>query len=199
MVDLSDFPKVSNIKDGRELIIRNIEKTDEAELIRFMKDLPPDERIYFRDDVTDPEVIHRWVHEIDFTKVVPLIGLTEERIVANWSLHLSDQFWTRHMIHIRGIVGPEFRGHGIAAKMVFELLTIAGDLGIERVVIELVAQQKRLLSRFTAIGFKLEAVLKGWVKDHTGNYNDLLILTMELEPAWKKMEEMIWTYGTHGG
>ncbi len=199
MVDLSVFPKTSKVKDGREIIIRSIEKTDEEELARFMRELPPDERIYFRDYVTDPAIIHKWVHENDLTKVIPLIGLIDDRIVSNWSLHLSDQFWTRHMVHIRGIVGPEYRGLGISPKIVYELLTIAGDLGIERVVIELVAQQKRLLSRFNNIGFKLEAVLKGWAKDYSGNYNDLLILTMELEPAWKKMEEMIWDYGTHGG
>ena len=199
MADLSMFPKYAKLDDDMEMCIRSIEKSDEEELKRFMKALPPEERIYFRDDVTDPEVIHRWIHETSRDRVIPLIATHEDTIIANWSLHLTDKLWTRHLAHIRGIVDPNWRERGIAPKIVYELLTIAGDLGIERVVIELIARQKRLLARFTNIGFQLDAVLKDWAKDHTGRYNDLLILTMQLEPAWKKMEEMILNYGTHGG
>lgn len=199
MVDVSAFPKTFKYLEDQEMVIRIPGKEDENELLRFMRELPPNERIYFRDDVTDPEVIRHWVHETDLSKVIPLISLYEGQIVANWSLHLTKCRWTRHLAHIRGVVAPKYREHGIAAKMVYELLTLAGDLDIERLVIELVAQQKSLLAHFTDIGFKLEAVFKDWVKDHSGNYNDLLILTMKLEPAWKKMEELIWEYGTHGG
>ena len=199
MVDLSMFPKKFKLDETREIIIRPLEKTDEDELLRFMGDLPPDERVYFRDDVTDPAVIHRWIHETLLTRVIPLIALHEDKIVANWSLHLTEKLWTRHLAHIRGIVAPDYRGSRIADKMVYQLLTIAGSMDIERVVVELVSQQKRLLTRFTNIGFQLEAVLKDWTKDHSGRYNDLLILTMKLQPAWKRMEEMILDYGTHGG
>jgi len=199
MVDVSAFPKTFKYLDGHEMVIRILCKEDEKGLLRFMQELPPDERIYFRDDVTDPEVIRHWVHDTDLNSVIPLIALHEGEIIANWSLHLTQRLWTRHLAHIRGVVAHKYREHGIAAKMVYELLTLAGDLDIERLVIELVAQQKSLLAHFTDIGFKLEAVLKDWAKDHSGNYNDLLILTMKLEPAWKKMEELIWEYGTHGG
>ncbi|MDP8240643.1 MAG: GNAT family N-acetyltransferase [Candidatus Hatepunaea meridiana] len=199
MIDLSAFPKTRKLKDGKEIIIRSLEKTDEDKLLRFMKALPTDERMYFRDDVTDPAVIHKWVYETDTSQVIPLVATYNGELISSWSLHLTDLFWTRHLAHIRGIVAPEYRGYRISSKMVYELLTIAGDLNIERVVIELAAQQKRLLARFTNIGFQLEAVLKDWAKDHSGQYNDLLILTMKLEPAWKKLEELILDYETHGG
>lgn len=199
MVDLSMFPRKTKMGDNKEMIIRPLEDSDEEELKRFMSELPPEERVYFRDDVTDPAVIHRWVHETPRDKVIPLLAIHNDQIIANWSLHLSEEMWTRHLAHIRGIVEPEYRGLGIAPKIVFHLLTIASSIAIERVVIELVAEQKRLLAKFTSIGFQLEAVLKDWAKDHSGRYNDLLILTMRLQPAWKKMEEMILDYGTHGG
>ena len=199
MVDLSMFPKKSKINENKEMVVRPLEKSDEEELRRFMGELPPEERVYFRDDVTDPKVIHKWIHETPRDKVIPLLAIYDDKIIANWSLHLSEEMWTRHLAHIRGIVDPDYRGYGIAAKMVYNLLTIASSLAIEKVVIELVAEQRRLLAKFTAIGFQLEAVLKDWAKDHSGRYNDLLILTMRLQPAWKKMEEMILDYGTHGG
>ncbi len=199
MVDLNRFPKFSNLDDQREMCIRPLEERDEEKLLRFMKELPHDERMYFRDDVTDPDVIKKWIHDTDRSLVIPLIAEFDNEIIANWTLHLTELFWTRHLAHIRGTVSPKYRGFSISSKMVYELLSIAGDLDIERLVIELSAQQKSLLARFTEIGFKLEAVLKDWTKDQSGGYNDLNILTMKLEPAWKKMEEMILDYGTHGG
>jgi len=199
MVDLSMFPKKSKLDGDREIVIRSLEKSDETELARFMRELPPEERVYFRDDVTNPAVIHGWIHVTSRDKVIPLIALENDKIIASWSLHLSDALWTRHLAHIRGVVDPDYRGFGLAPKMIFHLLTIANQFSIERVVVELVAEQKRLLAKITGLGFQLEAVLKDWAKDHNCKYHDLLILTMRLQPAWKKMEEMISDYGTHGG
>ena len=83
--------------------------------------------------------------------------------------------------------------------MVRELLRIAGSMEIERVVIELVEPQMQLLERYRKIGFKIDAVLKDWVKDFSGRYNDIHVLSTQLEPAWQKMENLIFDYGTHGG
>ena len=48
MVDLSMFPKKFKLDETREIIVRGLEKSDEDELLRFMNELPPDERIYGR-------------------------------------------------------------------------------------------------------------------------------------------------------
>ena len=200
-MDLSNYPKERILNDGRKVTIRtNDPTTDEPELVRFMKSLPEEERVYFRDDVTDPEVIRKWVHESDPLRTVPLLGVTEEgRIVANWTMHRLEHGWTRHNVFIRGIVDPEWRQQGLAIFIVPELLKIATDLDVERVVIELVRPQETLLRRYLDIGFEIDATLKNWVKDFQDHYHDLIIISMKLEPAWKKMEAMILDYGTHGG
>jgi len=199
MLDLTDYPKRLPLRDGYEVTVRITEPSDEAELKRFLLELPPDERVYFRDDVTDPKVIHEWTQNIDLDRVIPLLALDGNQIIANWTLHHREHGWTRHHGHIRGIVHPKLRGRGLATRMVRELLVFAGQLDIERVVIELVEPQRELLQRYQKIGFKIDAVLKDWVKDFSDRYNDIHVLSMKLEPAWKKMEEMILNYGTHGG
>ena len=199
MLDLSMYPKKVRLSDDREVVVRLLEPGDEVELARFMKGLPQDELVYFRDNVTDTKVIREWTQEINLNKVIPLIALLGDAIIANFSMHLREHGWSRHLAGIRGIVHPNHRRMGLAALMVYELLSIVQKLEIERVVIELVSPQKRLLAHFTGVGFQVEAVLKDWAKDWSGKNNDMLILSMKLEPAWKKMEELIWEYGTHGG
>lgn len=199
MLNLSDYPKTLKLNDGREVAARILEPRDEDELRRFLKALPPAERIRFRDDVTDPNVIRAWTHNIDLNNVIPLIATHDGQIVANWTLHHRLHGWTRHHANIRGIVKPDWRGHGLATLMVYELLSIAGQIEIENVVLQLIHDQKREIGKYRKIGFEVEAKLKKWVKDLKGQYHDMYILSMKLEPAWRKMEEMILDYGTHGG
>jgi RimJ/RimL family protein N-acetyltransferase len=199
-IDLSKYPKVFTLVDGRSVTVRSNEpSTDEPKLIRFMQSLPDNERIYFRDDVTDPEVIHKWVHESDLSRTIPLLAEDDNNdIVANWTLHVREHGWTRQNAFIRGIIAPEWRKQGLATYIINELLKIAGELDIERVVIELVRPQEDLLKRYVEIGFEVDATLNNWVKDFRGRYHDLIIISMKLEPAWKKMELLLLEYDTHG-
>ena len=187
------------IKDGSEITIKLTEPSDEEALKKFMLDLPESERVFFRDDVTDPEVIHSWTSNIDLKRVIPIMAIRDGKILANWTLHHQEHGWIRHHAQLRGIVAPDYRGKGIATAMVHTLLSFAKQLNIERVVVEFVEPQRDLLSRYQKIGFKIDAVLKDWVKDFRGRYNDIHVLSMQFEPAWRKMEELIYGYGTHGG
>lgn len=199
MAGLKDFPKTCELRDGSVVIIRPLDPSDEEALMQFFKALPESERVWYRDDVTDPAVMHRWTHNINLERVVPLIAVQEGRIIANWTLHVRDHGWTRHHGQLRGTVLPHKRNVGLASIMVHALLGLASNYEVERLVIELVPEQQAVSQVFQSIGFRIDAVLKNWVKDFKGRYNDMYLLSMQLEPAWKKMEELIYEYGTHGG
>jgi GNAT superfamily N-acetyltransferase len=191
MVDLSHYPKLVNLKGGQSVVLRVLTPADERELHRFLVELPPEERLHFRDDVSDPVTVHNWCQDLDFSRVIPLIALLGERIVADLTLHLLEHGWTRHMAEIRGVVRPDMRHCGLGTKMIYEMLSIAQSLELEKAMLELVKPQRGALVHFTSLGFGVEAVLKDWVKDFNGEYQDLLILSTRIEPAWRKMEEMV--------
>lgn len=83
--------------------------------------------------------------------------------------------------------------------MIRELLSIATLLDIERVAVELVRPQRGQISHFTHIGFQIVAELPNWVKDPEGNYQDMVIIAMEVEPAWRKMEEILQDFDAQAG
>ncbi len=199
MTEKNTYPKTVKLRNGSEVTIRLLESSDHERLSMFLKSIPSQERVHFRDDVTDPSVVNKWVEHINLKKVVPLVAIQDDEIISQWTLHVHEYGWSRHQGEIRGIVLPEKRRQGIAPAMIFELLSFASDLEIERLVISLVRTQQGLLRSYQEVGFRIAAVLQDWVKDFNDNYHDLYLLTMELEPAWKKMEEMILDMGTHGG
>ncbi|MBM3325482.1 MAG: GNAT family N-acetyltransferase [Calditrichaeota bacterium] len=199
MIDLSDYPKTIKMHDGRSLVVRGLTVDDEKAVAQFIHQLPPAERIYFWDDPADPEVLHSWVQNARLDRVIPMIGLIDGRVVTIWTLSHDQHSWTRHIAYLWGVVDHTLRRMGIGTLMVRETLSIASRLDIERIALELVSPQKGQFAHFAHFGFVVSAILRSWVKDPSGQYHDMVIISMEVEPAWQKMEELILQYDSHAG
>ncbi len=199
MLNLSDYPKTVRMRDGRSLVIRILTADDEKRVTNFIHQLPPAERIYFWDDPSDPEILRSWVQNAHLNRVIPLVGLIDDRIVTLWTLTNDQHSWTRHIAYLWGVVDHTLRRLGIGTLMVRELLSIASRLNIERIALELVSPQKGQFAHFAHFGFVVSAILRNWVKDPSGQYHDMVIISMEIEPAWQKMEELILQYDSQAG
>jgi len=64
-----EYPKCAKLRDGQEVILRLMVREDEQKLVEFFRRLPPEDRLFLKDDVTDPEVILRWTENLDYTHV----------------------------------------------------------------------------------------------------------------------------------
>jgi len=194
MFDYTAYPKLMPLHGDKQITIVPLAKVDHSAIIRFINRLPQDERNYLWDDLTDPKVFKNLISQETTPPIVPLAGLNGAEVATIWTLTCGEHGWTAHLGTIWGIVEPAWRKFGLGAVMVRELLQFASQLEMERVVLELVRPQKGPIGHFSKVGFEVAATLKDWTKDHSGRYHDLLILTMKLEPAWRKMEEMLSHY-----
>jgi len=198
MLDLTEFPKSISLNNNRRVVVRPLSEQDRDAALTFLARLPSEEQEYLWDDPRDPAVVRGWTQPATVNKLVALAVWENNRIVAIWTLGFGDHGWTRHLGYIWGVVELESRRTGLGTMIVRELLALAGQIDIERVVLELVRPQKGPITHFTNVGFTTAAVLKDWVKDRKGRYLDLLVLTMELEPAWRRMDEMLSKYESPG-
>ncbi|MBU1937287.1 GNAT family N-acetyltransferase [bacterium] len=193
-----NFPQTYTLKNKKKVVIRLLEAGDEKELNRFFASLPEAEINYFRSDVQNPETIRGWIEDIENKWRVRLVVFYEDQIIAEWAVLHRDFGWTRHVCEIRGMIHPDWRGLGLGNMLIYDLLTIAHELEKEKVIVEVLAQQKLVIQRFEKIGFQQEAFFKNHVKDARGRVSDLIVLSMELEPAWKKMEQLVHDMGDRG-
>ncbi len=198
MFDFSAYPKSVTLANGKNLAIGLVQPWDKAAAAKFISRLPTDERNYLWDDITDPNVFDQLTALPMNGRVIPISARHEGEIVSVWTLNRGDHGWTKHNATIWGIVEPAWRRSGLGTVMVRELLGFASQLEVERVVLELVRPQKGPIVHFRNVGFEEAAVLKGWAKDHSGRYQDLIVLSMRLEPAWRKMEDMLLRYDSVG-
>lgn len=176
----TDYPKTVILKDNTKLAIRPLRKEDEPKLLEYFKRLPAKEVSRLKDDITDPAVVERMIFDLDYDMVLPLIALNGERIVASAALKFNRVGWIRHQVEIRGTVDPEYRKKGLSTAVIQMMLEISRSMGIEQVTAEVSPALDEAYFLCEKMGFKEAAVLKNFIKDQEGKYEDLVIMVKEL-------------------
>ena len=179
--NIEAYPKTIRLRDGTPVKIRPLEEADKVRLLMFFERVSEEERHFLKENVTAPETIQEWTTNIDFNRVIPIIGLVDDEIVADATLHISRSAARRHVGEVRVVVDPAYREVGLGGRISRELLDIASELGLHKASFELVAQkEKAAICTAGSLGFKEVAVLDGRIRDLWGNYHDLVLLELPL-------------------
>lgn len=135
-----------------------------------------------RDDVTDPEVIENWIFDLDYDRVLPLVVLDGDQIVANGTLQFNPIGWTKHQGEIRITCDPKYREKGLATILVENLMQIAVDFDLKQLTAEMAPALDEAYFLFENLGFQEAAILNGFIKDLQGGYQDLVLMVKNIYP-----------------
>ena len=181
LLDLHTYPRTVMLRDGATVTLRPLETEDKLRLLAFFKRVPEEERYYLKENVTAPEVIQAWTSRIDFDRVIPIVAVAGNDIVADATIHRSRAPARRHIGELRVVVDPTFREVGLGRRLIRELLDISAELGLSQATFELVGDREQpAINAAQSVGFRASATLKGRIKDYWGNYQDLVLLEMPL-------------------
>ena len=185
-MDPYSYPKNVRLKDGTALTIRPLRKDDEERLHQYFLKLPKKEVARLRDDVTDPEVVKRWISDLDYDVTLPLVALDVERIVADSSLKFNQVGWRKHQGEFRVTVDLEYRERGLSTVLIEDIIEIARYMGLEQLTAEVAPTLDKIYFLCEKVGFKEAAVLKNFIKDQQGVYEDLVVMVMDLKEEKKQ-------------
>jgi L-amino acid N-acyltransferase YncA len=175
------YPKTLALSDGTDVIVRPMQAGDQPLLLPYFLGLSEEDRFYLKDDVTAPGVLDRWVRELDYERVMPLLGVAGDRVVADASLHRRRGGSRRHIGEVRITVDPAYRGRGLGSALLHEVIDYANQMELETLVFELVAgEQDEAIDAARRAGFVEAAHLVNHVKDMAGNLRDLVVMRMPL-------------------
>ncbi|MFZ3045472.1 MAG: GNAT family N-acetyltransferase [Desulfatirhabdiaceae bacterium] len=178
-------PKEVVLKQGKEALIRPLEKSDEAMLTQFYREIPESDRWFMRYDVLDPRIIHKWIEGIDTGTVYSVIALSEGRIVGHASLHLRGHGCTRHIGRIRIMIVPEYRHLRLGTWMLLDIIKLAMDTGLEELRSDFVVGiEDAAIEAAHKLDFFERSELKNYVKDSCGNLHHMVIMTKRLHKNW---------------
>ena len=174
------YPRKVKLRDGRKIILRLLRPEDEQALYTFFQQIPREDRLFLRDDVTDANVIRQWCQNIDLSHVTPIVAEIDGRIAAQATLHQEKRGWTNHIGLIRVVVHLDYRRLGIATILIEEIGEIALHAGLARLNAECMAEQAQAITTFQNAGFIQVVVVPDQVHDLHGHPHDLVILGYDL-------------------
>jgi L-amino acid N-acyltransferase YncA len=182
------YPTVHLTEDGQQITIRPMVAGDEKGLLDFFRRIPQEDRFFLKEDVTSPQVIQRWAESLDYSRALPLLAIMDGKIVGDGTLHHRRAGARRHIGEVRVVVDPAYRNRGVGRGLLHNLVEVARDKGLEKLMFEVVADTEEA-ARHTAqvLGFVPIAALPGHVKDYCGGRHDLIV--MEFRITAPELEE----------
>jgi L-amino acid N-acyltransferase YncA len=163
--------------------IRRIEPADRAAVERFLDAIPDADRTFLKEDVADPEVVAAWVRPGEARS----IAVGEDGEVAGYVAVIPLHGWSSHVGEVRLVVAPQARGQGVGRLLARHAVLEALALDLEKLVVEVIADQEALVGMFRALGFEPEALLTDHVRVRSGELRDLLVLAHSVEQQWASM------------
>ena len=161
---------------------RTIAPGDEPALVRFFARIPDADRTFLKEDVEDPQVLAEWSRP-GAARVIALDGGEVVGSVAIVPLH----GWSSHVGEVRLVVDPEHRGRGIGRDLARHAVVEAVQLGLSKLVVDVISDQRALIGMFRALGFEPEALLADHVRDRSGELRDLMVLSNDVESQFASM------------
>jgi L-amino acid N-acyltransferase YncA len=154
---------------------------DEKGLLDFFRRIPQEDRFFLKEDVTSPQVIQRWAETLDYSRALPLLAIMDGKIVADGTLHHRRAGARRHIGEVRVVVDPAYRNQGVGRTLLYKLIDIARDKGLEKLMFEVVAGKEEAARHTAQVqGFVPIATLPGHVKDFHGNPHDLIMMELRI-------------------
>jgi len=174
------FPQEAVLRDGRRVLIRPFAEHDTQALYDFFLRLPPEIRRFAWDNIEDRALVESWGRNIDYERVLPLIALSGNEIVADATLHCRDRGPLRLVGRIRWLLDPDYRGQGLGITLVNYFISIARDYGLRHLsCMPITELEGDAIQTLTDLGFE-PTLIPGYGADPDGRAYDMVKLVLKL-------------------
>lgn len=153
-------------------------------LATFLGALPEGDRTFIKEAVDDPAVVAGWATAATGSRWLACDGAD----VIGYLAVLPLPGWSSHVGELRLVVAPQARGRGVGRMLAAHALTTALELGLHKLVVEVVAVQEGTIAMFNELGFRGEALLTDQIRDGHGDLQDLVVLAHDVTAAATALE-----------
>jgi GNAT superfamily N-acetyltransferase len=176
------YPREVRLRDGTTLTFAPLVASDGPMLEDLLHAIPADEQRFFRRDSSEAGRVERWCRELDYEHYFPLVAWDGGAIVADGVLEREPGWWTAHVGRFRVMVHPDYRRRGLATRIARELIDVARDLHLHKLVCETAGEQESEIELARSLGFDEAARLPEFICDRDGHLHELVLLIKELAP-----------------
>jgi L-amino acid N-acyltransferase YncA len=185
-----EYPRTAASK-GWTWTLRPMTRADREGLLALARAIPEHDRLFLRRDITRPEVVDRWIDELEAGELATVLAESVGTIDGYATVQPDRDTWSPHVAELRVHVAPGQRGRGLGRILTQEAFALALSAGIEKMTARMTPDQRSALRTFEGLGFRAEGLLRDYVKDRTGQMHDLLVLSHDVA----RFHAMLEAYG----
>ncbi len=189
MIPLDRYPKEFVLRDGVRVTFRPMVREDAPLLWAFFQGIPPEDKMFLREDVDDKDEVERWAKTLDYETVLPILAVSNGQVVGDATLHRNRKGWKQRVGTVRIVISPEFRHRGLGTAMIRELRTLGEKVSLRYLLAEVIEEQQAAIHGFEKIGFEKVTILRRYVNDQKGRMHNLVVL---LYPMTDTEEELFY-------
>ena len=175
-----DYPRTIALDNNTAVSLRPMTAADADRIVTFARNLPADDLLFLRMDITNPGVVAQWVQNLAAGRTVTIIAEASSAMAGYASLHHPEVTWQRHLGEIRIQVGQHYRSQGLGRILAAEIFAIARDLGLRKLMAQMTSDQKGAIATFERLGFQMEALLQDFVIDRSDRTRDLIVMAYDV-------------------
>lgn len=173
------YPRSVTLKD-KQVTLRLMQVSDRDAVLAFAQGLPADDLLFLPLDISHPKVVDGWVRSLDSSRTTTVVAESSGRLIGLGTLVRSETTWARHLGNIRLLVSTDARGIGLGGVLANEVFALAEEAGLQKVVAQMAAEQRRAQAVFERLGFKAEALMADYVMDRQGRTHDLIVMSYDV-------------------
>ena len=187
--ELERSMRIEVLKDGSTVLLREPTMDDVECSLHFYRNLPPEDRRYFKLDVTKRDVVRRRIRQATEGHIHRVVAIIEDKIVADGTLEFSEDMWRRHLGEIRVVVAREYQRLGLGKLIIADLHRTAQQHGVEKIVAKMAAPQVAARKIFERLGFRVDSVLPEYIKDADGQLHSLVVMSCTLDELLDELKD----------
>jgi len=176
MITLERYPREITLRDGARLTLRPMVREDADRLWDFFRRIPPEDTMYFREDVGRKKVVERWAENLEYDSVLPVLALEGDSVVGDATLHRNKSGWKQRVGTIRIQIAPDFRHRGLGTAMIREMRHLGEKAALHYLLAEAIEEQQSAIRAFEKMGFERVGLYLNFVNDQKGRFHNLVVL-----------------------
>ena len=176
---LTTYRNLITLKDGARVLLRLLTPEDRQRLIDLFAPVSLDDAKYLRNKVSNEEMVGQWVDDMNYSRVLPLVAVMQDRIVGDATLHFGEGP-RRHIGEVRIFLTKDFRRRGLGSHMLRALIDLARKNGLHQLTAEIVAEQTKVIKAFQNVGFKVQCTYDDYFMFPDGDTADVVVLALKL-------------------
>ncbi len=165
---------------GQPVTFRLIERKDKLTALSLGQNLPEDDLLFMTFDLTNSQALDRWFDNVESDRAKTVLAEADGQVVGVANLTYNQLPWTRHLGEIWLIVNRAWRGRGLGKLLANEVFSLSEELGLQKLVAQMAADQRGAIEVFERFGFKAEALLADQVIDRQNRTHDLVIMSYDV-------------------